>query len=81
MTLEDKSRMYFEQYMGNLAREVDRLESGEYADDRVENSWLDYRVGWAQCSLFMINEERDKIRIRLDEMRAATRSHAQPPTE
>ena len=68
MTSEDKARPHFEVYMVNLTLKIDRLENGKYADDRVENSWMDYWVGWLHCSLFTSNEEHAKLRNRLDEM-------------
>ena len=69
MTSEDNARPYFEKYMRNLTMKIDRLESGKYIDDRVDNMWMDYMCGWAHCALFAINEERAKILTRLDELR------------
>ena len=69
MTSEDKARPHFEKYMGNLTMKIDRLESGKYTDNRVENSWMDYLVGWIHCSLFTSDEEHAKLRNRIDELR------------
>ena len=69
MKSEEKARPYFEKYMGNLTMKVDRLEDGKYADGRVEDSWLDYWVGWTQCALFATSEERANLRKRLKDMR------------
>ena len=68
MKSETNARPYFEKYMGNLTMKIDRLENGKYADDRVEDSWLDYWVGWTQCALFTSNEERAKVHERLKDL-------------
>ena len=72
MTSEDKARPHFEKYMVNLTLKIDRLENGKYADDRVENSWMDYWVGWAHCAVFTTAGERAKVQKQLDEMRGST---------
>ena len=69
MTSEDKARPHFEKYMGNLAMKIDRLESGQYTDSRVDNMWMDYLVGWTHCALFTTNAEQDKLIKRLEEIR------------
>ena len=69
MTSEDNARPYFEKYMRNLTMNVDRLESGQYADNRVDNMWMDYMCGWAHCALFTANAEQDKLIKRLNEIR------------
>ena len=69
MKSETNARPYFEQHMTNLTLNTDRLENGQYTDARVENSWLDYLVGWTHCSLFAANSQRAKLRKTLDEMR------------
>ena len=69
MKSETNARPYFEQYMTNLTLNTDRLENGQYTDARVENSWVDYLVGWTHCSLFVDSGQREKLRKKLDEMR------------
>ena len=69
MTSEDKARPHFEKYMGNLTLKIDRLENGKYADDRVENGWMDYLVGWTHCALSKANEERAKLQKQLADLR------------
>ena len=72
MKSEDNARPHFEKYMGNMAINIGRLANGKYADERVENSWLDYWMGWVHCSLFTTNEERAKLQKQIDEMRGST---------
>ena len=69
MTSEDKARPHFEKYMGNLTMKIDRLESGQYTDSRVDNMWMDYLVGWTHCALFAAHVEHAGWRERLDELR------------
>ena len=71
MKSEDKARPHFETYMRNLTLNIDRAEDGSYLDVRVENSWMDYLVGWMHCSLFKTNEERAKLLKQLDEMQGS----------
>ena len=71
MKSEDQARPHFENCMRNLTMKIDRLESGKYADDRVENSWMDYLCGWVHSALFSAKEERAKLLKQLDEIRKA----------
>ena len=69
MNSEDNARPYFEKYMRNLTMNVDRLGSGQYTDNRVDNMWMDYMCGWTHCALFTTNAEQDKLIKRLEEIR------------
>ena len=71
MTSEDKARQHFEAYMRNLTLNIDRLENGSYSDVRVENTWIDYLIGWTHCALLNADEERAKLLKRLADMRGA----------
>ena len=69
MKSEDNARPFFEKYMLNMTMKIDRLESGNYVDDRVENSWMDFLIGWTHCSFFAADYEHARCLERLDEMR------------
>ena len=69
MIYKDKARKHFEKYMGNLTLSTARLENGNYLDSRVENSWLDYLVGWTHCALLKADEERAKLLKQLADLR------------
>ena len=71
MTSEYKARPHFEKYMRNLNVKIDRSKDGEYTAVNVENSWMDYLVGWTHCALLNADEERAKLLKQLDEMRGS----------
>ena len=69
MKSEDKARPHFEKYMRNLNVKIDRSKDGEYTEANVENSWMDYLVGWTHCALLNADVERAKLLKQLAEMR------------
>ena len=71
MKSEDNARPHFEKYMRNLNVKIDRSKDGDYTEVRVENSWIDYLIGWTHCALFTANEEQAKLLKRLDELRGS----------
>ena len=68
MTSEDNARPFFEKYMRNLAMKIDRLDSGQYADNRVDNMWIDYMCGWTHCASFTAKEDLAKVLKQLDDL-------------
>ena len=72
MKSEDAARPHFEKYMRNLSVKIDRSKDGEYTEVNVENSWMDYLVGWTHCALLKADEERARLLKQLAEMRGET---------
>ena len=70
MKSTDNARPHFEKYMvGIMNIKIDRSKNGQYTDAGVENSWLDYIVGWTHCALLKADEERAKLLKQLAALR------------